>query len=230
MAPQIVFFDLDHTLLRRNSSFSFGLYLYNKKLISCLTLAKLYCFYILHKFDRIGIEELHQRGFNCLFAGKQVSDFKTVVEDFLDENLESLKNTPALIRFNEAKRRGDHVVILSSSPDFLVEAFARKFQVDFWRATEYLVEEGAWTKLGCVMEGGTKALHVSELSEKLSVPLHQTIGYSDSHLDLLFLEKVGKPVAVNPTRSLLRIAKKRNWEVLHCTSKEPYSSVLRNHT
>ena len=37
--------------------------------------------------------------------------------------------------------------------------------------------------------------------------------YSDSVTDLPMLEAVGHPVAVNPDRDLLRVARERNWEV-----------------
>lgn len=230
MLSQIVFFDLDHTLLKRNSSFSFGLYLYKKKHISIFTLFRLFYYYALHKAGLIDIAGLHDKAFNCLFSGKSVSYFKSIADDFLHENFASLQNISTLIRYNDAKRKGHHVVILSSSPDFLVEAFARKFRPNSWQATEYHSHDDSWTKLGKVLEGRAKASHVFELSQKLLIPIGNTVGYSDSHLDLPFLESVGKPVAVNPTRPLLQIAKKRNWEILRNTSVERYSSVRRNYT
>lgn len=230
MSRHISFFDLDHTLLLRNSSFSFGFYLYKKKLISLWMLLRLCFYYFKHKMGYIGISELHAKAFDCLFVGKSVLFFKSLANDFLDETFETLKNTTAVIRFNQAKRRGDHIVLLSSSPDFLVEAFAKKFQVDSWKATEYQADNDSWTTLGSVLEGASKALHVHEIARKLEVPIQKTVGYSDCHLDLPFLESVGKAVAVNPTRTLLQIAKKREWEVLHNTSAGRYSSVRRNYT
>ena len=43
--------------------------------------------------------------------------------------------------------------------------------------------------------------------------LAESWAYSDSITDLPMLEAVGHPVVVNPDRSLLRIAKSREWEV-----------------
>jgi len=55
---------------------------------------------------------------------------------------------------------------------------------------------------------------VRELAEREGFDLERCSAYSDSHTDLPFLEAVGRPVAVNPDRSLRRIASERSWPVL----------------
>jgi hypothetical protein len=46
------------------------------------------------------------------------------------------------------------------------------------------------------------------------IDLARSYAYSDSITDLPMLELVGHPVAVNPDRPLLRIARERDWEVV----------------
>ena len=41
-----------------------------------------------------------------------------------------------------------------------------------------------------------------------------TTFYSDSILDMPLLQKVEKPVAVNPDNELLRVSKDRGWEII----------------
>ena len=47
--------------------------------------------------------------------------------------------------------------------------------------------------------------------------LAESSAYSDSYTDLPMLEAVGHPVAVNPDRVLAKVARERDWEVMHFT-------------
>jgi hypothetical protein len=53
-----------------------------------------------------------------------------------------------------------------------------------------------------------------QLAEAHDVDLARSFAYSDSATDLPMLEAVGHPVAVNPDRTLRRIAAARDWEIL----------------
>jgi len=55
---------------------------------------------------------------------------------------------------------------------------------------------------------------VRELAVELDLDLASSYAYSDSITDLPMLEAVGHPVAVNPDRPLLRVARERDWEVV----------------
>jgi phosphoserine phosphatase len=52
-----------------------------------------------------------------------------------------------------------------------------------------------------------------ELAAQQGIDLGQSTAYSDSASDLPLLEAVGCPVAVNPDRTLRRVADKRGWPV-----------------
>ena len=53
-----------------------------------------------------------------------------------------------------------------------------------------------------------------ELAAQHGIDLGPSYAYSDSATDLPMLEAVGHPVAVNPDRGLLRVAREREWEVV----------------
>jgi HAD superfamily hydrolase (TIGR01490 family) len=59
-----------------------------------------------------------------------------------------------------------------------------------------------------------KPIVMRELAERERIALSESYGYSDSGSDLPMLRAVGYPVAVNPDRELLAVARAEGWEVL----------------
>lgn len=109
---------------------------------------------------------------------------------------------------------GDFVVILSASPQELVEVVAR--QVGAHRAIG--------TRVECVDGRYTGRVHdpfcygAGKLERLRSVlgpgALADAAAYADSMSDLPVLEASREPVAVNPDRRLHRVALERGWPVL----------------
>jgi hypothetical protein len=61
--------------------------------------------------------------------------------------------------------------------------------------------------------GPFKAEAIRELADAEGIDLSASYAYSDSYTDAPMLEVVGHPVAVNPDRVLLKLAREREWEV-----------------
>ena len=61
--------------------------------------------------------------------------------------------------------------------------------------------------------GPYKADLIRDVAVRDGVDLDASFAYSDSYTDLPMLEAVGHPVAVNPDRTLLRVARERGWDV-----------------
>lgn len=215
MTIGVAFFDLDHTLLNVNSSFRFGIYLYREKVINLSCLANLLWNYFLHKCGRLDIYGIHEKSFKSLFCSREKNEFQYHAKRFVDEVYACLINNEVLSLLHLKKQKGDKVVILSSSPDFLVECFAEKMGVDGWRATVYQANNvGKYVSIDCVLEGKEKAKLVNEISVSYQIPKNLTSGYSDSHHDLDFLRSVAQPVAVNPNKILRRISINEGWDIL----------------
>ena len=62
--------------------------------------------------------------------------------------------------------------------------------------------------------GEAKAARVRELAAERGYRLQDCYAYSDSATDLPLLKTVGHPHAVNPDRTLRRIARQLGWPVL----------------
>ena len=109
---------------------------------------------------------------------------------------------------------GDFCVVLSASPQELVDAFAVALGAHRAVGTRAAVDDGCFTgKLDgefCYGAGKLARLH-----EGLGpVELRNAFAYADSTSDLPLLRAVGRPVAVNPDRRLRAVAHDRGWPIL----------------
>lgn len=213
--PKLAVFDLDKTLLASNSSYKFCQYLYRHKVISFWQLLLSLNYKIQYEISFLTLEEFHHKVFNSILLGMPLISLKKKVPAFLETFLSSSLYLPAVSELFSAQKRGDYTVILSNSPDFLVEHLAHFFQVDEWASTKYLVDKDfCLCKIAKLMEGRNKAAYVSELSRRFQISKDNITIYSDSYHDLLFLLEAGCPVAVNPDRRLLKVARLRKWSVI----------------
>jgi phosphoserine phosphatase len=89
-------------------------------------------------------------------------------------------------------------------------------------ATRLEQVEGQWTGriLGDAMFGEAKACAMQRIAASCGFDLARSYAYGDSTHDRWMLGAVGRPVAVNPSRELARIARLRNWPVVRWTEND----------
>jgi len=205
-------FDLDFTLLSVNSSYHFGTFLYRNGVISFLEMLKLVSLYARHKVFGMSTDKLHHKVFYRLFKGRSVIFFRQQVERYLDEVWNNIIYLPGFRRLVEAQQQGQCTVILSNAPNFLVESIANRFSVDEWEATVYGVDSNKkFSSIVKVMNGRDKAQY---LCDHLKPYYEEVHAYSDSILDLPFLEAATVPVGVNPDQRLRAICRNKNWKII----------------
>lgn len=208
-------FDLDHTLLKENSSFSFGKYLYQQKHISLGAFLFIIRSSMCYNLGFLSITEVHQRAFERLFCGKFLSQVESWVSSFLDKHLEDLIYAPAFKALNDAQQAGHITAIISSSPSFLVEPIAKRFGLTFCKATQYAIDkDNRFCQIASLMLGEDKARFLIEFMNQHGICKKHVIAFSDSFLDLPFLLAAGVAVAVNPDRKLRLFCLKNNWPII----------------
>lgn len=212
---QISVFDLDHTLLTGNSSYHFGFYLYKRKFFNFRKLILCLCDYARHKCLGLSVQKLHVKSFSRLFQGQSLAILQEHVEAFLTENLQNLLYTPVAQRLREAHSRGETTLILSSGPDFLVSAIARRLDVTQWQATTYRADdEGRLAAITHVLEGQDKANYMQDYAKKMELPLSDFTVYSDSYLDLPIMRIAGRAIGVLPDNRLKYVCLQNGWEII----------------
>jgi HAD superfamily phosphoserine phosphatase-like hydrolase len=210
----IVVFDLDHTLIKKNSSYAFGKFLYQKRFFSSVLMLKLCAFYGLYQCKCVSLANLHNFIFKHLFKDHFLADFQNEAENFLNIHLHHLLD-PLMQEKLDLALKNNYVVLLSSSPDFLVKKIAAKLSIPYAIGSSYTIDiERRFQSLAEIIDGRKKAIKIQNLSEELRVPRESIIAYSDSWVDIPLLSFVGIPIAVNPDRELQRKSLNKGWEIL----------------
>jgi HAD superfamily hydrolase (TIGR01490 family) len=112
------------------------------------------------------------------------------------------------------QRLGDRCVLLSASPQELVEAVASSLGFAEAVGTVAEVAEGRYTGRlsGPLCHGQGK---LTRLHDALGpVDLSSASAYTDSASDVPLLQACGRPVAVNPDRRLRSVATRAGWPVV----------------
>jgi HAD superfamily phosphoserine phosphatase-like hydrolase len=163
----------------------------------------------------MSIQDVHAKIFDRIFHGRSSDSLRKHIISFLDYKLDTIVNPLLIERLRQAQSENHVVVILSSSPDFLVESIGSRLGADISVGTCYQTNvKMHFTQISQVINGEEKAEYVTQLSNAKDVPLENVIAYSDSYLDLPLLERVGKAVVVNPDKKLRSVAINRKWEIV----------------
>lgn len=128
--------------------------------------------------------------------------------------------TPAARQLvDEHRKRGSLCAIVTATNSFVTAPIAREFGVDNLIATEPEQRNGAFTGgvsgIPCFRDG--KVTRLDAWLGELQRPLASFAAswfYSDSLNDLPLLERVTRPVAVDPDDTLRRTAGERGWPVI----------------
>ena len=204
------FFDLDRTLCVKNVSFAFCFYLIKQGIVPVSSLIKTVPLY----FQRPPLEKIHRVVFRHVLEGLFFSDLRDLAETFLDKELEKLLCPKVFPLAEQAKKNGEKIFLLSSSPHYLVEKIARRFCFDLCAGTEYGVDkEGRICEIKSLITGLEKREIASRWAEIENATV-KTAAYSDSQDDLPLLEWADTAILVRPSRSFRKIARSQNWTII----------------
>ena len=214
---QAAFFDLDKTVIARASMVAFGGAFYREGLISrWLVLRALYGQLV---YLYIGASDARlarmRRSALALTKGWHQDHVQRIVREALAEVIEPIVYDEALELIRQHQSEGRRVYIVSASPQEIVRPLAEFLGVDDAIATRARIDEdGRYSgELEFYSYGPLKADAMRELAEQEGIDLAESYAYSDSATDIPMLEVVGHPVAVNPDRALLKMARQQEWEV-----------------
>jgi HAD superfamily hydrolase (TIGR01490 family) len=111
------------------------------------------------------------------------------------------------------KKEGYMLIAISGSHREIVKHIAEQFGFDHWTGTEYERKNGQFTGKVTVGSHDKKSTLQNFIKEhELSISGSYAVG--DSKSDAVMLEIVENPIAFNPDRELLEIAKKNNWKIV----------------
>ena len=125
---------------------------------------------------------------------------------------------PGMLELAHAHQdQGRRAYIATAASQELAEILAHVLALDGGIGSQFSeVRDDVYTgrPAGLFIYGDEKALALKQLAAREGISLQDSYAYSDSASDLPMLRVVGHPVAVNPDRELLSVARQEGWEVL----------------
>jgi HAD superfamily hydrolase (TIGR01490 family) len=207
------FFDLDRTLLRRSSALALAPAFRRRGIITrrmMIEAAAWQVLFILRGASHEAVRRAAEDGL-VLLRGHTPEEMRELVADSMETVLRPLVYAQSLDLVETHRRRGEPVYIVSATLQEIVQAIADDLGFDGALGTVCEVVDGTYTgKAIRALHADAKADCIRSLDHDLAA----STAYSDSHTDLPFLEAVGHPVAVNPDRTLRRIAAARDWPIM----------------
>jgi HAD superfamily hydrolase (TIGR01490 family) len=207
------FFDLDRTLLRRSSALALAPAFRRRGIITrrmMIEAAAWQVLFILRGASHEAVRRAAEDGL-VLLRGHTPEEMRELVADSMETVLRPLVYAQSLDLVERHRRRGEPVYIVSATLQEIVQAIADDLGFDGALGTVCEVVDGTYTgKAIRALHADAKADCIRSLDHDLAA----STAYSDSHTDLPFLEAVGHPVAVNPDRTLRRIAAARDWPIM----------------
>jgi HAD superfamily hydrolase (TIGR01490 family) len=212
------FFDLDKTVIAKASVVALGPQLHAKGFIRRRTLVRAVVGQLMFLWfgaDQNKMEKI-RRDMLKIAKGWNRNDVRQLVTETLHDVIEPLIYREALELIDYHRAQGDEVWIVSSSPAEIVEPFADIVGANGAIASRGKVDDmDRYTgELEFFCQGANKAVAIRELAVARGIDLAESSAYSDSETDVPMLEVVGHPFAVNPDRTLTKIAHEREWPTL----------------
>jgi HAD superfamily hydrolase (TIGR01490 family) len=214
---RLALFDLDNTLLAGDSDYEWGQFLIDRGILEREAYeAQNRAYYDQYAAGTLDIHEYLGFALRPLAEHSQ-PDLARWHGEFMASRILPMVGEPARELVRRHLERGDLCAIITATNSFVTAPIAREFGVRHLIATEPECRDGRFTGrvagTPCFREGKVQRLGEWLAAQGLRLDAFtQSSFYSDSHNDLPLLERVSRPVAVDPDPQLAREAERRGWE------------------
>jgi HAD superfamily hydrolase (TIGR01490 family) len=216
---RLALFDLDNTLLAGDSDYEWGQFLIDRGVLEREAYeSQNRAYYEQYTAGTLDIHEFLGFALRPL-AAHEPADLERWHAEFMASRIRPMIGAPARSLVRQHQEAGDLCAIITATNSFVTAPIARAFGVAALIATEPETRDGRFTGrvagTACFREGKLVRLEqwLSGLGRRLD-EFEESVFYSDSHNDLPLLERVSRPVAVDPDQELAALAAKRGWAII----------------
>ncbi len=212
-ASTLAIFDLDNTLLAGDSDHAWGEFLCANGHVDAQKHQQINDqFYQAYCTGGLDIDAYLQFALAAI-AGKTPAQLSPLHDQFMRQCIEPMRLKQADALLQQHREKGDFLLIITATNDFITRPIAQALGVDDLIASEAEIIDGVYTG----KPTGTPSFQAGKV-ERLNgwltghnFLLEETYFYSDSHNDLPLLSAVGHPVVVDGDEKLHQHALKMGW-------------------
>ncbi|CAN7183592.1 HAD-IB family hydrolase [Aquipseudomonas alcaligenes] len=213
---RLALFDLDNTLLGGDSDHAWGDYLCERGILDGDAYkSRNDEFYQDYLAGRLNITDY--LNFSLEILGRtEMAQLEQWHREFMRDCVEPIILAKGEALLAEHRAAGDKLVIITATNRFVTGPIASRLGVETLLATECEMQNGRYTgrttDVPCFRDG--KVTRLERWLAETGLSLEGASFYSDSLNDLPLLERVTRPVAVDPDPKLRAEAERRGWPVI----------------
>lgn len=212
----LAIFDLDNTLIAGDSDHLWGEFLIEQGKVD----AEHYrernnFFYLEYQNGTLNIHDYLEFALGPL-KGFTPSELEELHQAFMQHKIHPIMLPKAQELIEEHRQRGDTLLIITATNQFITAPIARLLGIPHLLASEAELVDGCYTGratgIPCFQDGKVRRLH--EWLAKTGQRLSTSYFYSDSANDIPLLKEVSHPVAVDPDPRLRAFAQENQIPII----------------
>ncbi len=200
-----VFFDLDKTLITKNS-YEIVLNVLKRRRVISLSKFLYYRFFLL---IRSNIDK-KMKTLAKVFEGVDVNRLDKVMKAFIFTEFDPIKNMKAVEELEKHHTRDKKIVLVTTSFEPIAKYAAKYFHIPEYVSTRLEVKKGKYTGniLGNINYKEEKVNRLSKYN------FEGSFAYSDHNSDIPLFKKATYRYAVSPNKKLRKYAKNHGWFII----------------
>jgi HAD superfamily hydrolase (TIGR01490 family) len=212
-AKKAALFDMDRTLVRRDTATLFMRYQRDIGEASWVELLQAGWWVLLYTFGWCDAQGVATKAFRK-YAGRREDQFYESCERWYLDYVRQHVTDAGRAAVESHRAAGEVIALVTGALRFAAWPLARDLGIEHVACSEVEVHDGRLTgRPRHLCYGAAKVEAASRVAEAEGFALDHATFYSDSITDLPLLELVGTPVVVNPDSRLRRVALRRGWRI-----------------
>lgn len=206
-------FDVDRTLIPVTTTERIFIRFLARKKVIGPTVALRTVWYIIRALPVSPFESIRRQ--RAYLNGLDYEKTRRLARQCFEEDIKPRLSKAGLEALREHKARGEMVVLLSGSLDFLLEPLKEYVEADHLIAAKMEVVGGKLTGkiVGDYPYGSYKASLIKHFAEEHGLDFSRSYAYADHHTDHEMLRLFGTPIVINPKEKMQVIAQREGWTV-----------------
>lgn len=216
---RLAIFDLDNTLIAGDSDYSWGQFIVEEGLVERGKYTKLNDYYYrAYQQGTLDLDTYH--GYLTMVCSHlrdlPMDRLLQSRDKFMAKKIVPLRLPKAEQLIHCHRSRGDELLIITATLNFITEPIVHQLGIDNLIASEEEIIDNRFTGkikgVASYQEGKVTRYH--EWLEARQMEVSCTYFYSDSHNDLPLLRAVDNAIAVDPDEQLRQVAIDNNWKII----------------